>query len=229
MSGIYYIKNKINNKVYVGMSINLKKRFNRHLNLLKRNSHFNANLQEDFNIYGIDSFEFGILEEVDSRLAEDREEFYISYFKSKNICYNIRLNNYMIATETINKIKINTKIAMSKESVKNKLKKTLSDETKAKISKTLKETYANNPQLSARLSVMSKNRKRRCLSEEEKEKLRGSNNGNSKTSEEDVLNIRIRKNNGEQKKTVYMDYKDKISERNFKAIWLYQTWKHIIP
>ena len=41
--------------------------------------------------------------------------------------------------------------------------------------------------------------------------------------------LRIRKNNGEQKKTVYMDYKDKISERNFKAIWLYQTWKHIIP
>ena len=118
---------------------------------------------------------------------------------------------------------------MSRESVKSKLKKPLSDETKAKISKTLKETYANNPQLSARLSEMSKNRKRRSLSEEEKEKLRGSNNGNSKTSEEDVLNIRIRKNNGEQKKTVYMDYKDKISERNFKAIWLYQTWKHIIP
>ena len=61
----------------------------------------------------------------------------------------------------------------------------------------------------------------------EKELLRGSNNGNSKVLEKDVVAIRVRRKNGEQRKNVYEDYKNIISERNFKAIWLYQTWKHI--
>lgn len=41
MKGIYRIENKINNRVYIGKSISIGKRWYQHLNLLENNSHPN--------------------------------------------------------------------------------------------------------------------------------------------------------------------------------------------
>ena len=227
MAVIYYIKNISNNKIYIGQSRNINKRFNRHKNLLKNNKHFNFKLQEDFNTYGFENFKFGIIENVSIDIVDEREEFYIDFFTKLGNCYNIRLNNYTISEETKAKISKNTKIAMAKQEVKCKLSRNVSEETKAKISEGVKKAYANNPNLKIKISEALKGREGRKFTEEEKKLVRGSNNGNSKVCEKDVIDIRNRRKQGEQRKNVYKDYKEKISERNFKAIWLYQNWKHI--
>lgn len=53
MSGIYKITNVVNNKVYIGLSIHLNKRWGEHKNDLIKNKHFNAHLQNSVNKYGI--------------------------------------------------------------------------------------------------------------------------------------------------------------------------------
>lgn len=58
---IYSIKNIINNKRYIGQTVNIKKRKSYHFWSLNNNRHFNSKLQNDFNKYGFDNFEFKIL------------------------------------------------------------------------------------------------------------------------------------------------------------------------
>lgn len=91
ISGIYIIKNKINNKVYIGSSSNLKQRLRQHRSFLKLNQHCNKHLQSSYNKYGIDNFIFNILEITKD--IENREMYYINQFQSnnRNFGYNKRL------------------------------------------------------------------------------------------------------------------------------------------
>ena len=57
-SGVYCIKNDINDKVYVGKAKNLANRWERHKSKLLKNNHDNIYLQQDFNEYGIEAFTF---------------------------------------------------------------------------------------------------------------------------------------------------------------------------
>jgi len=44
-TGIYGIKNTLNDKIYVGKSTDIEDRFTRHRTLLKNNKHYNLYLQ----------------------------------------------------------------------------------------------------------------------------------------------------------------------------------------
>ena len=57
----------------------------------------------------------------------------------------------------------------------------------------------------------------------------GENHPRHKLSEQDVINIRIRYNNHERKKDVFLDYNNRIGESGFSKIWKGETWKHILP
>ena len=60
--GIYVIKNIITNKVYVGSAArNFIVRYNTHYNLLKKNQHFNKHLQDSWNKYKEENFQFRVL------------------------------------------------------------------------------------------------------------------------------------------------------------------------
>ena len=61
MIGIYLIRCKSENKIYIGQSKNIKKRYNDHIRKLKLNIHPNCYLQEAFNKYGGDDFSCEIL------------------------------------------------------------------------------------------------------------------------------------------------------------------------
>lgn len=59
--------------------------------------------------------------------------------------------------------------------------------------------------------------------------LIGSNNPNSKLTEQDIINIRIAYNNHQKQKDVYEKYKNIISFKYFQNIWQGRSWSHIMP
>jgi len=62
-SGVYAIKNIINNKAYIGSSENIKKRADQHLSSLKNNTHSNLVLQQDYNSLGSSKFRFELVKQ----------------------------------------------------------------------------------------------------------------------------------------------------------------------
>lgn len=92
ISGIYCIENKINHKKYIGQSVNINQRRNQHKNELLRNCHDNDYLQKSFNKYGLENFEFYILEECSPENLDDREIYYINYYQTldDNYGYNLK-------------------------------------------------------------------------------------------------------------------------------------------
>lgn len=94
MNGIYAIINKINGKMYVGQTGNLTNRFYRHKYYLNKKQHASPHLQNAWNKYGEEAFEFIILE---SNMKDDiltkRERHFIKKFKTNNkkFGYNVRI------------------------------------------------------------------------------------------------------------------------------------------
>lgn len=87
-NGIYKITNIINGKFYIGSSVNCNLRCKTHLRNLLQNKHINSKLQNSWNTYGKDNFNFEILESIDSssKLLE-REQYYLDTLKPEyNIC-----------------------------------------------------------------------------------------------------------------------------------------------
>jgi group I intron endonuclease len=64
VSGVYAISNSINNKIYIGASTNIYKRWIQHKSNLVHNRHSNKHLQNAFRKYGEVAFKYIILEEV---------------------------------------------------------------------------------------------------------------------------------------------------------------------
>ena len=64
-TGIYNIRNIINNNIYIGSASNLKNRWNVHKHKLSNNKHVNIHLQRAFNKYGSENFIFEVIEYVD--------------------------------------------------------------------------------------------------------------------------------------------------------------------
>ena len=91
--GIYQIKNKVNKKIYIGSSVDIKQRWAKHLHELKKGIHSNKYLLESFKKYGEENFDFILLEKIqDSSLIIEREQYYLDYYKSyeKENGYNLR-------------------------------------------------------------------------------------------------------------------------------------------
>lgn len=83
-SGIYGIRNMIDGKWYIGQSTDIDNRKQRHFCALKGGYHFNKHLQMSFIKYGINNFEFRILEETPESMLDIRERAWITYFESRN-------------------------------------------------------------------------------------------------------------------------------------------------
>ena len=89
MIGIYKITNNINNKSYIGQSVNINDRLSWHKELLQHNNHPNIHLQNSVNKYGFENFRFEIIEECDKDDLSIRERYWISHYNSMNEGYNM--------------------------------------------------------------------------------------------------------------------------------------------
>ena len=80
--GIYKITNQINNKCYIGQSINIEDRWQYH----KAPSHWDPKviLYAAFLKYGIENFTFEIIEYTsgDKQTLNEREKYWIEYYQS---------------------------------------------------------------------------------------------------------------------------------------------------
>src|SRR5574343_405444 len=79
--GIYKIKNIKNNKIYIGSSNYIEKRWVRHKLDLKYNCHHSRYLQRSYNNNGLDNYEFTILELCEESKLLDREQYYLDNLK----------------------------------------------------------------------------------------------------------------------------------------------------
>jgi group I intron endonuclease len=76
-SGIYSIQNLLNNKVYVGQSVNIHRRWTAHRSDLRRGKHGNGHLQRSWDKYGPAAFAFTVLEIVPTKdQRAPREAYY---------------------------------------------------------------------------------------------------------------------------------------------------------
>ena len=85
MIGIYLITNKLNNKCYVGQSVDIARRWRQHREAASRGE---TPLYKAIQKYGIENFEFSILEECLKEELDCKEiqyiERYNSYFEGYN-------------------------------------------------------------------------------------------------------------------------------------------------
>ena len=87
MKGIYQIRNKINNKRYIGSSNDIYQRIHRHRWALKYKKHENPRLQNAWNKYGGANFAFEVIEECSN--SEDLVKLEQEYLNSNDNLYNI--------------------------------------------------------------------------------------------------------------------------------------------
>ena len=82
--GIYIIKNDINEKVYIGQSINIHKRIQEHFwkSECSKDVSYNSALHSAIRKYGKEHFYYEILEECDAALLDEREKEYIKQYNS---------------------------------------------------------------------------------------------------------------------------------------------------
>lgn len=96
IGGIYLIKNIINNKIYIGSTINFNTRQYLHFRDLEKNQHCNKYLQRAYKKYGKESFLFEVIEEIkDQLLLITREQYWMDFTKSYISTYGY--NNCKIA------------------------------------------------------------------------------------------------------------------------------------
>lgn len=141
-TGIYLIKNLINNKVYIGKAINIYSRIRQHINLLNKKSlDENRHLINSWFKYGRDNFQYIVLEylEKDENLLKERELYWMNYYESIN-----RDKGYNLRIDTL------TNCIVSKETrdlqSKNRIQRYIDNpELREKSSKYFKEFWKNNP------------------------------------------------------------------------------------
>lgn len=82
LCGIYCIENIINNKKYIGMSRDIKRRWCEHKAELNNSDHDNQYLQRSWNKYGSINFKFYIVELCEEEKLSELECYYIKLYKT---------------------------------------------------------------------------------------------------------------------------------------------------
>lgn len=128
--GVYKFLCRPTNKFYIGGTKNIRKRLKEHMTLLRNGHHLNEHFQRSFLKYGVESFDFYIIECCNENNVFDREQYYLNEgFKTPLLIFNTQKN-----TRYSGIVSIETRRKLSK---KNK-GRIITTEQREKISRSLK-------------------------------------------------------------------------------------------
>ena len=237
MIGVYCITNKINGHRYIGASIDIENRWQRHRRIYKNSTdkEYNKTLYRAIRKYGLENFLFSVLEECEQTDIYNKEKQWISFYHSdiegynetsggeygskKGHCIGEKNGRAKLTEDDVINIRQAYKNLEKSSNVylKYKDKITLGGFKKVWIGKTwrhiMPETY----------SIENKRQQKIIGSRSSI----GEKSWAAKLNEKDIVAIRKRKNNGENKNNVFLDYKIKISKVSFEQVWYGMTWKHV--
>jgi hypothetical protein len=103
MVGIYLIKNRLDNRVYIGSSNNIERRFRRHRTELKTGRHSNPFLSKAYQKYGKDAFDFIIIELCKQVNLIQRELYFIAKYRSLDPLFGYNLKSPVAHPSMVNK------------------------------------------------------------------------------------------------------------------------------
>lgn len=174
-SVIYKILNVVTNKFYVGSAVDFKNRCRIHRHHLNKNTHHSHYLQNSWNKYGEQNFEFQILEIIDDKTKlVEIEQYYIDTLKPNYNIAPIAGSRFGIKASEETRKKISACQIGRKQSEESKIKRSLalkgrkhSEETKEKI-RLGNKGKKQSKELIERRSLLLKGRK---LSSEHKQNL----------------------------------------------------------
>lgn len=225
MIGIYKIVNIVNNKVYIGQSIDIEKRWGEHKrNAFNKNTHiYNYPLYRAIRKYGLDNFKFEVIEETDQTNLTEEEQYFIDKYQSldPNHGYNL-----VPAIDPKRGENCNWAVLTNKETLL--------------IIDLIKDSNLSFVEIGSMFNVsgsciedINKGRRRRqegliypLRSNARSIAHRGEKQNTAALTEKEVLEIRNRYVN-ETIKEIYKDFSDKISFTGFKKIIYGTTWKHL--
>ena len=110
--GIYMIRNKINDKVYIGQSIHIQNRLDGHKRELRKGRHDSRHLQFAWDKYGEENFEFLSICECRKEKLNEMEQYYILCFESylSDFGYNTSLGGQSSLMREETRIKIGNSV-----------------------------------------------------------------------------------------------------------------------
>lgn len=165
--------------------MNFGDRWDSHRSLLRNNKHFNQYLQNAWNKYGEKNFEFVVIEDCTISDLDDKERYYIQFYREQNLSYNIadggdggNLLGKHLSEKTKRRIGDKNRINMTG--------KKMSDETKQKMSQSQKKRY-NKWTDEDRQAWGKMSSEKACgytWNEESKKKMLGNKNGAKHTADE---------------------------------------------
>ena len=220
LCGIYCIENINSGKKYIGQSVNIERRWLRHLRELKANKHHNSHLQNSFNMYGEKSFKFKVLIVCEQFELNKYEQFFVDYYMPE-VLYNSVLSCIGVPPERFS----GKNNPMYGKSMTEKEKERRSKE----YSGAGNPMYGKHHTTESR-NLISKSQTGKTRSDEFKEKVSlansGENGSKAKLSEKEVLGIKnlLKKGNlfqGQIAKIYNVD------RRTINYINTGKTWKYL--
>ena len=209
MIGIYKITKKSNGKSYIGQSNDIERRINEHKYKI------DLAIDQAINKYGIDAFEYEIIEECELSQLDEREKYWIAFYNTyKGFGYNCNAGGGDSRGENNGRTKLtNDDVAYIRECYDlHHRRKEVYEQFKDKIS------------FSAFASIWDgttwKDIKHEVYTEENKNYYMyhatdGGNSVNAVLTDEEVLLCRERYVK-ESAKEIYKDYSDRISYQTFQ-------------
>lgn len=221
---VYQITNKVNNKKYIGITNNPKKRWENH----KCNSDPTMVIAKAIQKYGKNNFEFTILLSGLSIEEASNKEVELIYKLNTRVPngYNVAEGGQYNINHKIHNGADNGRALLTEEEAqyikdhRNLPMYVLYEEFADKISyETFKKCYKHQTYKNLTPSV-----------EEYPNNIQYSAQfANGKLEYDEIVDIRTRYNNGEHWKNVYQDYSDKYAETSFWRLYTGLTYKLVMP